>query len=325
MTSEMSFLRLLGSPRARLAFNVLSGLLALGVGILTTRHFIANGWPLGHAKVFGVIGAGILFLAAFAFKAWGWQRLFRAEDRPRGIALAAAGGAATVTGLALPGRCDEVVRIAVVGKFPGKRCAVKKVCLSLFLLGLVDNAALAPFASVAAGIAAPTGWIRAGLIVVAVAGVLAMGVVLGLPHMLRIRRIMKYRIVGWVHAHTATPREALNSLVLVAVSWALRVAAVFVLLDALSIRTSIPLALGFLIASASAAALPIAPAGGVAQAGAGAALLGAAGIHTSEAVAFAVAAQGLIVLAGASILVLTASMHFAGKFRPRMVALAALR
>jgi uncharacterized membrane protein YbhN (UPF0104 family) len=144
---------------------------------------------------------------------------------------------------------------------------------------------------------------------------------------MRIPRIVKYRIVGWVHTHAAPPREAANSFVLVAVSWALRVAAVFVLLDALSIGTSIPLALGFLIASASAAALPIAPAGGVAQAGAGAALLGAAGIHASEAVAFSVAAQGLIVLAGASILLLTASLHLAAKLRPyvRSAALAAIR
>ena len=85
--------------------------------------------------------------------------------------------------------------------------------------------------------------------------------------------------------------------------------AVFVLLDALSVRTSMPLALGFLCASASAAALPIAPAGGVAQAGAGAALLVSSGIHASEAAAFAVAAQGMIVLAGAGVLVLTTMLH----------------
>ncbi|MDX6411394.1 MAG: hypothetical protein QOE91_910, partial [Gaiellaceae bacterium] len=75
MTSEMSFLRLLGSPRARLAFNVLSGLLVVVVGAVVTRHFIAHGWPLHNANIYGVVGAGVLFLAAFAFKAWGWQRL----------------------------------------------------------------------------------------------------------------------------------------------------------------------------------------------------------------------------------------------------------
>ena len=141
------------------------------------------------------------------------------------------------------------------------------------------------------------------------------------------RRIEKYQFFRWLAEHTATPQDAAKAWALVVVSWVLRVFAVFVLLDALSVGTSIPLALGFLIASASAAALPIAPAGGLAQAGAGAALLGAAGIHASEAVAFAVAAQGLIVLAGASILVLTVSLHLAAKLRPfvRSVALAAIR
>ena len=79
--------------------------------LMTARHFIQNGWPLGHANVLGVLGAGALFLGAYGFKAWGWQRLFRHDQRPGTLALAAAGGAATVTGLALPGRADEVVRI----------------------------------------------------------------------------------------------------------------------------------------------------------------------------------------------------------------------
>ena len=77
-----------------------------------------------------------------------------------------------------------------------------------------------------------------------------------------------------------------------------------------------PLAMGFLCASASAAALPIAPAGGVAQAGAGAAILVSAGVHASEAAAFAIAAQGMIVLAGAGVILLTTSAHLArSRFR----------
>lgn len=307
----MVFLRFLASPRARLVFNLVSGAVAVGVGVLTTRHFINTGWPLGHAKVLGMLAAGGLFLVAYAFKAWGWQRLFRHDQRPGKLALAAAGGAASVTGLALPGRADEVIRIAVVRRFPGKRVGVGSVCFSLFLLGLIDNAALAPLASVAAGISAPSGLVRAGLLVVAVAGVLAAAVVGFLPRLARIRRIVRYRLVRWIGAHTATPQDAARALVLVAVSWVLRAAAVFMLLDALAVGASIPLALGFLCASAAAAALPIAPAGGVAQVGAGAALLVAAGVHTSQAAAFAVAAQGMVVLAGAAILVLTTSLHFA--------------
>src|SRR5437870_2622829 len=320
MTSKMGLLRILGSRRARITFNVVSAVVAVGVGLLTARHFVNHGWPLGHADVVGVVAAGLLFLAAYAFKAWGWQRLFQSDARPRTIALAAAGGAASVTGLALPGRCDEVVRISVVRKFPGKTVGVGSICLSLFLLGLIDNAALAPMAAVTAGVASPSGWIRAGMIVVAVAGVLAGAVVVLLPRIGRARRIFRYRIVRWVTEHTTTPREAANAWALVAVSWVLRFAAVFILLHALSIGTSIPLALGFLVASASAAALPIAPAGGAAQAGAGAGILVAAHIEASRAAAFAIAAQGLIVLAGAVILLLTVALHTAQRLRTAPIA-----
>jgi lysylphosphatidylglycerol synthase-like protein len=304
-------LRLLGTRRAKIVFNVVSSVVAIGVGILTTRHFISNGWPLGHAKILGVVVAGGLFVAAYGFKAWGWQLLFRHDNRPATLALAAAGGAASVTGLALPGRTDEVVRISVVRKFPGRRVGIGSICLSLFLLGLIDNAALSPIAAVSAGVAAPSIWVQAGLIVVAVAGVLAFGIVVFLPKLLRHRWIARFKFVSWVAEHTTTPRQATHAWSLVSLSWVLRALAVFVLLDALSIRTSMPLALGFLCASASAAALPIAPAGGVAQAGAGAALLVAAGVHASDATAFAVAAQGLIVLAGAVVLVLTMTTQMA--------------
>jgi hypothetical protein len=307
----MVLLRLFGSRRARLVFNVVSGAVAVGVGVLTARHFITNGWPLAHAKVFGVVAAGGLFLAAYGFKAWGWQRLFRDDQRPRGLALAAAGGAAAVTGLALPGRADEVVRISVVRRFPGKRVGVGSICLSLFLLGLIDNAALAPLASVAAGVSSPSGLVRAGMIVVAVAGVLAAAFVALLPRLAKRRWIARFKLVQWLGEHTATPGDAAKAWALVATSWVLRACAIFVLLDALAIGASFPLALGFLCASAAAAALPIAPAGSVAQAGAGAALLIAAGVHKADAAAFAVAAQGLVVLAGAAVVVLTASLHMA--------------
>ena len=98
---------------------------------------------------------------------------------------------------------------------------------------------------------------------------------------------------------------------LVVVSWVLRVLAVFVLLDALSIRTSMPLALGFLCASASAAALPIAPCGRRCSGRRGSGDPRLAGIHASEAAAFAIAAQGMIVLAGAGVIVLTTMLHMA--------------
>ena len=221
-----------------------------------------------------------------------------------------------MTGLALPGRADEVVRVSVVRRFPGKPVGIGSICLSLVLLGLIDNAAMTPLAATTAGVGAPSGWIRAGLIVVAVAGVLAGAFVAFLPRLVLHRRVARFKFVGWLAEHAASPREAANAWGLVAISWVLRVLAVFVLLDALSVGTSMPLAMGFLCASASAAALPIAPAGGVAQAGAGAAILVSAGVHASEAAAFAIAAQGMIVLAGAGVIVLTTSAHLArSRFR----------
>src|SRR5436305_10040156 len=107
MRPEMRLLALARSRRARIGFNTVSAVVGIVVGVLTTRHFVTNGWPLGHAKVVGVAAAGVFFLAAYAAKARGWQRLFRAGGRPGALALAAAGGAASVTGLALPGRCDD--------------------------------------------------------------------------------------------------------------------------------------------------------------------------------------------------------------------------
>ena len=94
----------------------------------------------------------------------------------------------------------------------------------------------------------------------------------------------------------------------VSVSWLLRGAALFVLLHALGLGSP---------ASASSRscsgacrprrpALPIAPAGAATQMGAGAAILVVSGMQTSEAVAFALSAQALVILAGASIVVAVA-------------------
>src|SRR5207248_2362412 len=132
--------------------------------------------------------------------------------------------AAAVTGIALPGRFDEAVRIGMVRRFRGKRTGVGALCLSLLLLGLIDSAALSPIAGIAAGVSGANGWILAGLITCSVAGV-------------------------------------------------------------------------------ASAALPIAPAGAATQAGAGAAILIASGVHSSDALAFSVAAQALAILAGGAIAV----------------------
>ena len=302
----------------RLGAQTIVAVAALTVTALAVRHFLRAGWPLHGANVWLVVAAGLLFVAAYAFKAWGWRRLFAGHERPSSLALVTAGGAAAVTGLALPGRFDEAVRISVVRRFPGKTAGVGAIGLSLVLLGLVDTAALTPLSAVAAGVSGASGWFLAGLILVAAAGVAAAALVLALPRISCARRLVRFRLARWVQEHCACPREATKAWAFVSVSWLLRGAALFVLLHALGLGSpaSASLALVFLCASAASAALPIAPAGAATQMGAGAAILVLSGMHTDDAVAFALSAQALIILAGASIVVAVAAWQAGSRLVP---------
>ena len=49
----------------------------------------------------------------------------------------------------MPGRVDDAIRIACVKRFPGTRAGLGTIGLSLIIVGMLDNAALAPLASVA--------------------------------------------------------------------------------------------------------------------------------------------------------------------------------
>ena len=288
---------------------------ALAAAVLTALHFMNSGWPLANADPLLVVAAGILFLFAYAFKAWGWQRLFNENERPEALTLAAAGGAASVGGVALPGRFDEAIRIAVVRRLPGKKTAgLGAICLTLIVVGLLDSAALAPMASVAAA-ASHSGVSQVGFALVAAAGVAAAALVLSLPRIARMNFVSRWKVGRWLCEHTACRRSASQAWFLISVSWALRGVAVFVLLNALAVGGSFTLALAFLCASAASAALPIAPAGAATQAGAGAAILIVAGIPKGQALAFAVAAQGLIILVGALVVAAAGIWALVARFR----------
>jgi uncharacterized membrane protein YbhN (UPF0104 family) len=283
---------LLSNRKVQIALNGGLGLGLLGVSYFSARHFMHGGWPLHHADPILVVAAAALFLIAYAFKAWGWQRLFREDERPAAGALAFAGGAACVGGVAMPGRIDDAIRIACVRRYPGTRAGLGTIGLSLIILGMLDNAALAPLAGVA--ITDTKSWtVRAGFLVVAVAGMLAAVVVAMVPKFTGMRRVMRFRVGRWLSEHTQCRKESLAALLLISVSWALRGTAVFLLLNALALRGSFPLALGFLCASAASAAVPIGPAGAAMQAGAGATLLALSGVPKADALAFAVSAQAL--------------------------------
>jgi uncharacterized membrane protein YbhN (UPF0104 family) len=212
-----------------------------------------------------------------------------------------------------------VIRVAVVRRCRRKRASFGAVALSLFLLGLLDSAALTPLASVAAAVTNVGGWMQAGLIIVAVAGVGAAAVVLSLPRLSRLRRLERFRIAAFVGENATPPREAVWAWLAVATSWVLRALAIFVLLAALGLGTDFALALAFLCASSASAVLPVAPAGAATQAGAGAAILIASGVHSEEAIAFGIAAQALVIAVGAACVVALAVWHAQARLRPAAI------
>ena len=214
-------MRLQEAPQPTIVWQVLSRrrllnavfvLSALVVGGLVARHYARAGWPLHNANVWLVALAALIFLAAYAAKAWGWQRLFSSSERPAVLTLAAAGGAASVGGIALPGRCDDVIRLAVVRRCRRRRASVGAAVLSIFLLALLDSAALAPLAYVAALVANVGEWLRAGLFVVAAAGVAAAAVVLSLRKLAGLRLVARFRIARFVGEHATGRREAMSCL-----------------------------------------------------------------------------------------------------------------
>ena len=244
--------------------------------------------------------------------------MFAPHERPQALTLAAAGGAASVGGVALPGRFDEAIRIAVVRRLPGKRVGIGALALTLIVVGLLDSAALTPMASVAAA-ASHRGGVRAGFSLVAAAGIAAALVVFFLPRLARIGWVARFKLGRWVQEHCACPRSASQAWMLISVSWALRGVAVFLLLQALAVGASFPLAMAFLCASAASAALPIAPAGAATQAGAGAAILIVSGVPKADAVAFSVAAQAMVILAGAACVAVAGLWHLGARVKRRVV------
>ena len=282
----------------------------LVVAALAARHFSATSWPLARGNPGLLAAVGFLSLVGYAFKAYGWRRLFAADERPQPLALAAANGGASVMGLALPGRFEDVVRIVVVRRYPGSRAGVRALCLSLFMLGLIDTAALAPLATTAALLGQGTG-LRAGLAVVAGAGVAAAALVCALPRLAGRSDLLRFRLGQWLRPRTTSLRDASLAWVLVSGGWIARAMGLFLLLGAFGIGFSLPLALLFLCASWAAAAIPFGPGGAATQAGAGAAVLIASGVGASQAVEVAIAGQALGVLCGGSILLFAAARRVA--------------
>jgi uncharacterized membrane protein YbhN (UPF0104 family) len=290
------------SRRTRWGLGAGSVAVMLVLAFLTIRHFASTSWPLSRGKPGLLVAAGLLLLVAQALKALGWARLFTNRERPSPLALVAGNGGAALIGVVLPGRFDDAMRIAVVRRYPGCPAGLRAISLSLVMLGLIDSAALAPLAAVAAvfpgaGIAA-----RAALAVVAVAGIAAAAVIVALPRLAGSERALRFRLGRWLSPRTTSLHRASQAWALVFGCWLVRGVACFILLGTLGLGYSFPLALLFLCAGAAAAALPVGPAGAATQAGAGTAALVAAGFGASQALAVSVSVGALGVFAGGAVL-----------------------
>jgi hypothetical protein len=277
------------------------GAVALALAVLTVRHFAATSWPLSSGDPALLAAAGLLLLLAYALKALGWARLFRPEERPAPLALAAGNGGAALVGVVLPGRFDDAMRIAVVRRYPGGTAGVRVLCLSLVMLGLIDTAALAPLAVVGAAIPGAGIGVRVGLAVVAVGGVAAAAVLVALPRLAASRRALRFRLGRWLSPRTTSLRAATEAWALVSACWLIRAVALFLLLGTLGVGFSLLLALLFLCAGAAGAALPIGPAGAAAQVGTSTAALIGSGVDASQALAVAVSVAALGVFCGGAI------------------------
>lgn len=307
------------SPRGRLAVSLGFAIVTTAILALAGRSLLDSGWPLAHGHPGLVAAAGLLFVVAYGFKAYGWRRLFRSTERPGPLALAAAGGGASIMGVVLPGRFDEVVRIAIVRRYPGCPVCVRGLCLSLVTLGLIDAVALSPFALAAAFFPGSSAAVRAGFAVLGIGGIAAAAVVLALPRFSGRGRLARFRVVRWL-APRATPwPEATRAWGLVLASWVVRATAILLLLGTFGIGLSLPLAVMFICAGAASAAFPIGPAGAATQITAGTTVLVVSGVETSQALGFALAAQALMIFSGAAIFLAAVawrtSLH-AWSFRP---------
>ena len=293
--------RLGRSRRGQWVLAAGSGAFVIALALLAARHFATTSWPLASGDPGLLVAAGLLLLLAQALKAYGWARLFTPDERPKTLALAAGNGGAALIGVVLPGRFDDAMRVAVVRRYPGCPAGVRVLCLSLVMLGLIDSAALAPLAFVAAVFPGAGMGVRAGLAAVAVAGVASAGVILALPRLTASEQALRFRLGRWLSPRATSRRAASQAWALVSACWLVRAVAVFLLIGTLGVGFSFPLALLFLCAGAAAAALPIGPAGAATQVGVSGAALIAAGVGASQALAVAVSVGALGIIAGGAI------------------------
>src|SRR2546430_2808194 len=220
------------SRRTRWGVGLGSAGLMLLLAFLAVRHFATTSWPLSRGEPGLLVAAGLLLLLAQALKALGWARLFTNRERPSPLALAAGNGGAALIGVVLPGRFDDAMRIAVVRRYRPCPAGVRALLLSLVMLGLIDSVALAPLALAAAVFAGAGNGVRAGLAVVAVAGVAAAVLIVALPRLVASRRALRFGLGRWLSPRTTSLRRASPARGVGSLRWGVRAGALLPLLGA---------------------------------------------------------------------------------------------
>lgn len=309
-------LRIRRSRRGQWALGVASGAVTLALGALAVRRFAAMSWPLSTGPPAVLVAAGLLLVLAQALKALGWGRLFTSSERPAPLALVAGNGAAALAGTLLPGRFDEAMRIAVVRRYPGCPAGLRVLCLSLVMLGLIDSVALAPLALAGAALPHVGAGVRIGLAIVGAGGVAAAALIFALPRLAVHRRTLRFRLGCWLSTRATSRRRASEAWLLVSGCWLARAAACLLVLGALGVGYSLPLAILFLCAGAAAAALPVGLAGAATQVGAGGAVLVATGVGATQALHVALSVGLLGVLTGTAVLVVAVVWRSAQSLLP---------
>jgi hypothetical protein len=282
------------------AIAVASVVLAVAAAVLTARLFAGTSVPLSNGAPGLLAAAGLLLLVGAALKILAWRRLFAVGERPHLLALVSANAGASIFGFVLPARVGDLLRIAIVRRYPSCPAGVRSLCLSLVMLGLIDSAALAPFALASAALPGSAVGMRAGLTLVAVGGIVTAAFIVVLPRLASSKRLLRYRLGRWLRPRTSSLRSTFAIAGLLASCWLVRIAGVMLLLAALGVGPSFPLAVLFLCAGKAAGALP----GG--QAGAGGAVLIASGVGATRALEVAVSGQALAILCGLAMLLFAA-------------------
>jgi hypothetical protein len=287
--------------RRRLTAGITFSSILLGACVLVAQRLSHASWPLEGARVPLVFLAGGAYLASFGFRAFGWQRLFPACERPDGARCLAACGAAAASGVVLPFRLDYVVKISTLRRLGGVRLGLETVAVSIVALGMLDAVTTLPLAITALATSGPV--LRAPLIVVALfcsgcLGILALGQrVARLPLVGRSARL--HAVYRRVAESTRFSRPTLVAGLLLLGCWTSRALGSTFLLSALGVGFSPTLALVVLCMSGATSILPITAGGAVAGMGTTAGVLFALGVTKAAAVNFALAC-GLL-LTGAAL------------------------